>query len=119
MENKEAKERFLYGDPRVYNEMQNIKLTDKSFQEKGLFGMVPKYKQHEVREIYFNAIAFGINRGLEIGSIGGQKVELYGNAKTNRQKEYLDKLYKLSEEYNCAIVYHPYDGMVVMQLNNK
>lgn len=109
-------ERYKYMDPRVYLEIQKIKKEDNSYTVKGLFGP-PSYKQREVREIYLNAIGVGMLRGIEIGSIQGQRIDLTNSCKEPRQKEFLEKFYKLAEEYNCAIIYHPNDGMVVMDLN--
>jgi len=112
-------ERYMYNDIRVFQAILEAKKNDKSFTEKGFLGMLPKYKQHEVREIWFEGIALGIEKGLEIGSYQGQKVELYNNTITPKQKEFLDKFYKLAEEYNCAILYHPHEGMCVMDLNRE
>ena len=69
-----------------------------------------------MREIYFNAMALGIKRGIEIGSIDGQRIDLFDSTTTDKQKEFLDKLYKLYEEYNCGIQYHPHKGMRVINL---
>ena len=35
---------------------------------------------------------------------------------THDKKEFIEKFYKLAEEYNCAIEYHPLHGMCVVQL---
>ena len=112
-------ERQLGGDPRVFNRIQEIKKTDKSFTEKGLFGLPIKYSQSECREFWFQAMALGMNEGIRIGSEQGQRIDLFNSCKEPRQKEFLEKFYKLAEEYNCAIVYHPIDGMVVMDLNKR
>jgi len=115
MKKDEIIERIMYNDGRIFNEMQKIKASDKSFTEKGLFGLTPIYSQQEVRDIYFNAIGYGMKIGIEIGSIKGQQIELYANA-NNRQKEFLDKFYKLADEYDCAISYHPVNGMQIIDL---
>jgi len=109
-------ERSMYSDVRVYHEIQKAKETDKSFTAKGLFGMTPKFSQQEVRCIYFNAMRLGIMRGIEIGSINGQQIDLYNSA-NDKQKRFLDEYYKLAEKYNCAISYHPLNGMQVVDLN--
>jgi hypothetical protein len=118
MDKKEIIERSMYSDVRIFHEIQNAKKTDKSFTKKGLFGMSPKFSQQEVRDIYFDAMGLGMMRGIEIGSINGQQIDLYNSA-NDKQREFLDKFYKLAEEYNCAILYHPHNGMQVIDLNNE
>jgi len=115
MEIKEIIDRGIYGDPRIFQAMQEIKKTDKSFTEKGLFGP-PKYKQVDVREIWFQGIALGMKEGINMSSLEGQRIDLYNNCKTSEQKEFLEKFYKLSEEYNCAIAFHPQNGMCVIDI---
>ncbi len=46
------------------------------------------------------------------------KILLSQNTIDDRQKEFLEKFYKLSEEYNCGIQYHPKLGMVVIDYKN-
>ncbi len=91
---------------------------DKSFQEKPtglamLFGGGITYKQHEVRDIWHRGIKAGIEIGLNYGSPGGQIIQLNENTKPEH-KEFLEKFYKLAEEYNCSIQYHPEVGMVAV-----
>lgn len=119
MEIEEIKERTKHSDVRVFHAIQNAKLHDKSFTEKGFLGMTPKYSQSEVREIWFKAMALGIEEGLRLSSLEGQKIGYYGNCKNQRQKEFLDKFYKLSEEYNCGMSYHPTYGMCVIDLDKS
>lgn len=119
METKEIIERQMCQDPRVFQKMLEIRRTDKSFTEKGLFGFPIKYTQSECREFWFNAMTLGMIEGIKIGSLQGQRIDLFNSCKEPRQKEFLEKFYKLTEEYNCAIVYHPHDGMVVLDLNNR
>jgi hypothetical protein len=95
---------------------------DKSFQEKTtglalLFGGGITYKQHEVREIWHRGVKTGIEIGLNYGSPEGQIIQLNENTKPEH-KEFLEKFYKLAEEYKCRITYHPLVGMVVTS-NNK
>jgi hypothetical protein len=118
MKTKEIIEREICGDSRVYRAMQEAKRTDKSFTDKGLFGFPIKYSQSECRKFWFDAMELGMMEGLRIGSIQGQKIDLFNNCKEPRQKEFLEKFYKLAEEYNCAIAYHPIDGMTVIDLKN-
>lgn len=103
-------------DPRVYNAIQEAKLNDKSFTEKGFMGLPIKYKQSECRKFWFQAMAIGMNEGIRIASPQGQRIDLYHSCKEERQKEFLDKFYALSAEYNCMIAYHPNDGMCVLDL---
>ena len=120
METKEILERQMCGDVRVFNAINEMKKNDTSFTDGGFMGMFPpKYAQHEVRKIWFHAISLGMQEGLRMGTIQGQRIDLFNNCKEPRQKEFLEKFYKLAEEYNCAIVYHPHDGMVVTDLNNR
>ena len=91
---------------------------DTSFQEREtglslLFG--PKqYSKHEMRETWVMGIKHGIEIGLRKASLEGQRIELNNNTKEGKNKEFLEKLYKLTEEYKCAIQYHPQIGMVVL-----
>lgn len=90
---------------------------DTSFQEKTsglatMFGYGTTYKQHEVRDIWHRGIKAGIEIGLNYGSPQGQIIQLNENTKPEH-KEFLEKFYKLAEEYNCSIQYHPEVGMVV------
>lgn len=87
---------------------------DTSFTDRGLLGFEPKYPQHEVREVWFRGIAYGIEIGLHKASLEGQRVELHSNSKTEKQREFLDRFYELCNQYGCAIQYHPEVGMVVI-----
>lgn len=117
METNEELDRQKYGDPRIYRAMIEARKNDKSFTEKnGFLGLPIKYSQVECREFWFQAIEIGIREGLRIGSIEGQRIDLYNNCTEQRQKDFLEKFYKLAEEYNCAVVYHPVEGMVIKDL---
>jgi len=120
METKEIIERQMCGDPRVFHAIQEAKKTDKSFTEKEnvftIFSGGIKYSQAECRDFWFDAMSIGMQEGLRIGSIEGQRIDLFNSCKEQRQKEFLEKLYKLSEEYNCAVVYHQIEGMCIMDL---
>jgi len=117
MEKDEIIKRQMAGDARIFDKIQQAKKTDKSFTERGLFGITPKYNQSEVREIWFSAMTLGMQEGLYMASLPGQRMDLYHNCKNENQKEFLDKFYKLAEEYNCAIIYHPLEGMCIVDLN--
>ena len=91
---------------------------DKSFQEKTtglalLFGGGITYKQHEVRDIWHRGIKVGIEIGLNYASPQGQIIQLNENTDP-KHREFLEKFYKLAEEYKCAIEYHPEKGMIVL-----
>jgi hypothetical protein len=90
---------------------------DTSFQEKEsglslLFG-TNKYSKQEMRETWNRGIKHGIEIGLRKASLEGQKIELNKNTTNEKHKEFLEKFYKLSEEYQCAIQYHPEMGMII------
>jgi ABC-type tungstate transport system permease subunit len=120
MDFKEKCERYACSDPRVYNAIQNAKKHDKSFTDRGLFKMFPpKYEQSRVREIWFQAMALGMQEGLRMGSLEGQRIDISTGCKNERHKEFYEKHLKLAQEYNCAIAYHPMEGMCVMDLNTN
>ena len=111
--------RQKYGDVRVFHAMQEARRTDTSFTDRGFLNMFPpKYKQHEVRDIWFKAMALGMEEGLRMGTLQGQKIDLFNNCKEHRHKEFLEKFYKLASDYNCAISYHPNEGICVIDLKN-
>jgi hypothetical protein len=95
---------------------------DKSFQEKEtgllniLFGAT-KYSQKEVKDIWQQGIKHGIEIGLRKASLEGQKIELNHNTSDEKDKEFLEKFYKLADEYNCQVQYHPKHGMTVITKN--
>lgn len=122
MKTKEIIERGIDGDPRVYNAIQKARLTDNSFKEKeNVFTLLTggiKYTQAECREFWFKAMALGMQEGLRMGSLQGQRIDITNSCKNERHNEFYAKFLKLSEEYNCAILYHPLEGMCVVDLNN-
>jgi hypothetical protein len=91
---------------------------DTSFQEKdsglSLFFGKNKYSKQEMRETWNMGIKHGIEIGLRKSSLEGQRIELNSNTTDEKQKEFLEKFYKLANEYKCAIQYHPKIGMVVV-----
>ncbi len=119
MDRKKSIERNMCGDPRVFNAIQEAKRNDTSFTDKGFLGITPKYSQSQVREYWFEAMALGMRKGLEMASLEGQRIELTTHLRNPRHKEFLEQFYKLAEEYNCAIQYHPLYGMCVIDLNKK
>ena len=105
-------------DIRIENIFQEAMKGDTSFQEREsglnlLFGGT-KYSKHEMRETWNNGIKLGIEIGLNRASLEGQRIELNHNTPEGKNKEFLEKFYKLAEEYKCAIQYHPQIGMVVL-----
>lgn len=93
---------------------------DTSFQEKDyglslLFG-THKYSKQEMRETWDSGIKLGIEIGLRKASLEGQRIEINNNTTDEKYKEFLVKLYKLSNEYNCKIQYHPEFGMTIVTL---
>lgn len=91
---------------------------DSSFLEKesGLnrfFGR-SGYSNMDMRETWDKGIKHGIEIGLRRASIKGQIIELNHNTSEGKNKEFLEKFYKLAEEYKCAIKYHQNKGMVVI-----
>ena|SRR5690606_35822505 len=96
--------------------------NDTSFTEKPttlerIFGRAT-YKQTEVREIWKQGIKVGLERGLFLASLEGQRIELNHNTPDGKHKEFLEKFYQLAAEYKCAVQYHPEVGMVVVARQN-
>ena len=117
MDKKEIIGRSIAGDPRVYNAMQEARKTDKSFTERGFLGIPITYSQLECREFWFQAMQIGMQEGLRMGSLEQQKIDTMNSCKNDRHKEFYTKFLKLAEEYNCAIAYHPIEGMCVIDVN--
>ena len=96
---------------------------DTSFQAKSgflakLFGS-DTFTSIEMRKTWHEGIKLGIEIGLRRASVEGQIIEVNSNTLSEKNKEFLEKFYKLSEEYKCAIQYHPEIGMVVLDQENK
>jgi hypothetical protein len=99
----------------IFNESMQ---GDKSFQEKEsglslLFG-ANKYSKQEMRETWNKGIKHGIEIGLRYASLDGQRIELRKNTTNEKHNEFIEKFYKLAEEYKCAVQYHPKYGMVIV-----
>ncbi len=110
-------------DARIEYIFQQEMRGDKSFQEKPnalsmLFGTT-KYHQSEVREIWHRGIRHGIEIGLNRASPQGVRIELDRNTTNPSHREFLEKFYKLADDYDCCISYHPEIGMVVTAQSNK
>lgn len=78
-----------------------------------IFGPV-KYSKVEIRDAWNSGIKFGIELGLRNASLEGQQLELMYNIDNPKHKEFLEKFYALTAEYNCAIQYNYEKGMVVI-----
>lgn len=105
-------------DLRIENIFRETMKGDTSFQEKDnvlslLFG-TNKYSKREMRETWDNGIKHGIEIGLRKASLEGQRIELSANTTNPKHKEFIEKLYALCAEFNCAVQYHPEVGMVVV-----
>jgi len=101
-------------DVRVLKAMLDLRLNDSSFTEKGFLGFTKNYSQAEVRDIWFQGIELGINTGLNMATLEGQRIEIDNNIQNERHRLFYDEFLKLSTEYNCAIQYHPELGMCVI-----
>jgi hypothetical protein len=106
-------------DNRIEFIMDEYRHNDKSFQEKeSAFELMlrpfgKKFNKHEMRENWHMGIRHGIEIGFQKASLEGQRIELTNNITNPRHKEFVDKFYKLAEEYGCAIQYHPLYGMII------
>ena len=85
---------------------------------KSLFKL-DKYSKTEMRETWYKGIKFGIEIGINNSSIDGQIINIHNNMKNKRHEEFYDKFLKLAHEYNCQIIYHPQNGMVVLDMDYK
>lgn len=99
--------------------MHGVRLSDRSFTERGFMGFAPRYSQSEVRDIWMNGIRHGVELGLLQGSLEGQAMDLEGSIKDDRVREFYDKFLGLCVEYGCAIQYHPLHGLVVIDTNYR
>ena len=95
---------------------------DTSFTEKiaplGMLFGTHKFNQIDMRETWHRGIKYGIEIGLRRASLNGQRIETFKNIENDRQREFYEKFLKLSDEYNCAIYYHPIKGMQVIDRTN-
>ena len=106
-------------DSRIEIAMLDQRTHDKSFTDKGLFGMTPKFSQSEVREIWLSGIKYGMEQGLYMASLEGQRININNNIKNERQKEFYNKFLELANKYECAIQYHPSEGMCVIDTSRN
>lgn len=109
-------------DLRVEKIFHDEMKDDKSFLEKDyglqvLFGGI-RYSKLEARDIWHRGVKLGIELGLRKASLEGQRIELKENSEV-RHKEFIEKFYKLAEEFECEISYHPEHGMIVLDRKYK
>ena len=105
-------------DIRVFRAIEDAKRNDNSFTDKSIIPLLSrKYSTSEVRDIWFQAMAIGMEQGLHMASLEGQRIDITNNCENEKHKEFLEKFYELAREYNCAIVYNMNKGMCVMDLN--
>lgn len=105
-------------DLRVKQIMDEFKVNDNSFMEKDtllqmMFGGT-KFTKQEMRDAWHGGVSYGIELGLRKASLEGQRIELTQNTTNPRHKEFIEKFYKLAQDYECAIQYHPEHGMVIV-----
>ena len=106
-------------DARIEQIFREEMRGDTSFQEKDnllllLFGK-NKYTKQQMRETWHSGIRHGIEIGLRKASLEGQRLELHNNTQNPKHKEFLDKFCALTDEYKCAVQYHPEIGMVIIE----
>lgn len=106
-------------DARLDNIMIDICRNDNSFKEEETIFNRHKYTQKEVRKIWFEGIRHGIEQGLFISSLEGQKIEITRNICDKRQEEFYNKFLELANTYKCQIQYHPIEGMCIIDLIKK
>ncbi len=106
-------------DIRVENIFEEEMRGDTSFSDNSpssikefLFGV--NYSNHDMKKTWHMGIKHGIEIGLNRASLEGQRIELNNNTPKGKNKEFLEKFYKLAEEYKCEIQYHPQIGMVAV-----
>ena len=108
-------------DARVWMIFNDEMSGDTSFLDDGggllvkMLGGV-KYNSSDMRNTWHSGVRHGIEIGLRRASVDIQRFELYHSIKDPKQKEFLDKFYALAAEYDCAIQYHPKEGMMVGSL---
>lgn len=100
----------------LFNELGLGEREPASVLEIMFTSMKKKRQKDEERKLN---IIHGIEIGLLHSSLEGQRLEAYHNVKNPRHKEFLDKFYALAGEYECAMQFHPRDGMCVIDRSFK
>ena len=82
-------------------------------------GLTTKYSQLEAREIWLRGIAYGLEEGIRLFTLEGQRIDLYNSCKTAKQQEFLAKSFELCDRFGMQIVYSPTEGMVVVDTGRR
>lgn len=107
-------------DPKVRAKFEELKLADKSFtKELRFMWLTTKYSQREAREIWLRGIAYGLEEGIRLFTIEGQRLDLYNSCKTAKQQDFLAKSFELCDRFGMQIVYSPTEGMVVVDTGRR
>lgn len=99
--------------------LKRNRITEKSFRIKiGIFKRLfkPNLLSDEIGAIIYSSMRQGVELGLTESSIEGQRISLQYSAKTDKQKEYLKKLYALHDEYGMGFRYSHLTGMELFEL---
>ena len=104
-------------DARIIQAMMEQRMNDKSYTGRSFLFFSPSYTQADMRETWFQGIEYGMEKGLHMASLEGQRIHITNNIKNPRHKEFYEKFIDLAKQYNCAIQYHPQVGMCVTDLN--
>jgi hypothetical protein len=95
---------------------------DKTYESKGLFGMIlngTNYRNwRKENEVFANGYASGLEEGLR-DSFNTDKLINGMDFKDERHKEFYDKFLELASNYNCRFTFHPLHGMVLEDLELK
>ena len=82
-------------------------------------GLTTKYSQREARDIWLRGIAYGLEEGIRLFTLEGQRLDLYNSCKTAKQQEFLAKSFELCDRFGMQIVYSPTEGMVVVETGRR
>ena len=82
-------------------------------------GLTTKYSQQEAREIWLRGIAYGLEEGIRLFTLEGQRLDLYNSCKTAKQQEFLAKSFELCDRFGMQIVYSPTEGIVVVETGRR
>lgn len=82
-------------------------------------GLTTNYSQREAREIWLRGIAYGLEEGIRLFTLEGQRLDLYNSCKTAKQQEFLAKSFELCDRFGMQIVYSPTEGIVVVETGRR
>jgi hypothetical protein len=103
-------------DARLDFLMRDIEKDDNSFKTRASIFGNKKYPEQDVRKIWLDGIRHGLEKGLHVASLEGQKIEILANMTNDRHKRFYEDFLKLAGESNCQIQYHPDYGMCIIDL---